>query len=92
LVRPAARVPERLCLVDLSAGASATVSALAVEPGLGHRLEALGIKPGQQVRVLRRGWWSGPIHLRVGMTELMLRRVDAARVEVLAGDPSPVNP
>ncbi len=68
------------------------VSALEVAPGLRHRLEALGIKPGQQVRVLRRGWWSGPIHLRVGMTELMLRRVDAAHVVVLEGDGSRVHP
>jgi ferrous iron transport protein A len=63
-----------------------------VAPGLRHRLEALGIKPGQQVRVLRRGWWSGPIHLRVGMTELMLRRVDAAHVVVLGGGGSRVHP
>jgi len=32
--------------------------------------------------VLRRAWWAGPIHLRVGMTELMLRRRDAARVSI----------
>jgi ferrous iron transport protein A len=66
--------------------------ALQVAPGLRHRLEALGIKPGQPVKVLRRGWWSGPIHLRVGMTELMLRRVDAGHVEVLAGDGSHGHP
>jgi ferrous iron transport protein A len=34
------------------------------------------------VQLLRRGWWAGPLHLRVGMTELMLRRVDAARVGI----------
>jgi ferrous iron transport protein A len=67
------------------------VTALTVEPGLRHRLEALGIKPGQQVKVLRRGWWSGPIHLRVGMTELMLRRIDAARIEVHSADPRRVS-
>lgn len=66
------------------------VTALTVEAGLRHRLEALGIKPGQQVKVLRRGWWSGPIHLRVGMTELMLRQIDAARIEVHSADPSRV--
>jgi len=30
--------------------------------------------------VLRRAWLAGPLHVRVGMTELMLRRADAARV------------
>jgi ferrous iron transport protein A len=34
------------------------------------------------VHLLRRGWWAGPLHLRVGMTELMLRRADAARVGI----------
>ena len=66
------------------------VTALTVEAGLRHRLEALGIKPGQQVKVLRRGWWSGPIHLRVGMTELMLRQIAAARIEVHSAAPSRV--
>ena len=71
-------------LVDLAPGASATVQALTADPGLRQRLEALGLRPGQVVQVLRRGWWSGPLHVRVGMTELMLRRRDAARVGLAA--------
>lgn len=55
---------------------------LAVDAGLAHRLEALGLQPGQVVQVLRRAPWSGPIHLQVGMTELMLRRRDASRIQV----------
>ena len=34
--------------------------------------------------VLRRGWWSGPLHVRVGMTELMVRRRDAACMALAA--------
>jgi ferrous iron transport protein A len=34
--------------------------------------------------MLRRGWWSGPLHVRVGMTELMVRRRDAACVALAA--------
>ncbi len=73
--------PETL-LSDLAAGQSATISSLAVEAGLRHRLQALGLHRGQRVHLLRRGWWAGPLHLRVGMTELMLRRADAARVGI----------
>ena len=69
-----------LRLVDLPRGSQATVEALAAEAGLRQRLEALGLKPGQVVQMLRRGAWAGPLHVRVGMTELMLRRRDAARV------------
>ena len=71
-------------LADLPTGATATVKALAADAGLRQRLEALGLRPGQSVQVLRRGWWSGPLHVRVGMTELMLRRRDAARVSLAA--------
>jgi len=71
-------------LADLPTGATATVQALAADAGLRQRLEALGLRPGQSVQVLRRGWWSGPLHVRVGMTEVMLRRRDAARVSLAA--------
>ena len=71
-------------LVDLGPGRSATVESLAAEDSLRARLEALGLRPGQSVQVLRRGWWSGPLHIRVGMTELMLRRRDAACVALAA--------
>ncbi len=71
-----------LLLSELAAGQSATIRSLAVEPGLRHRLQALGLHRGQRVQLLRRGWWAGPLHLRIGMTEMMLRRVDAARVGI----------
>lgn len=72
-------------LVDLCPGATATVASLvANNDGLRQRLEALGLRPGQSVQVLRRGNWSGPLHIRVGMTELMLRRRDAACVALTA--------
>jgi ferrous iron transport protein A len=71
-------------LVDLPTGATATVASLSADQGLRQRLEALGLRPGQAVQVLRRGWWSGPLHVRVGMTELIVRRRDAARVSLAA--------
>lgn len=73
-----------LQLADLLPGRAATVASLAAEPRLRQRLEALGLRPGQSVQVLRRGWWSGPLHIRVGMTELMLRRRDARGVGLAA--------
>ena len=73
-----------LRLVDLPTGATATVLSLSADQGLRQRLEALGLRQGQAEQVLRRGWWSGPLHVRVGMTELMMRRRDAARVSLAA--------
>lgn len=71
-------------LVDLPPGSTAVVASLNADSSLRRRLEAMGLRPGQPVHVLRRGWWSGPLHLRVGMTELMLRRRDASSVALAA--------
>ena len=49
--------------------------------------DAERVRAGQRVEVLRRGWISGILHLRVGMTELMLRRTGALAILV-----SPVAP
>lgn len=76
-------------LEGLRRGQVARVVALGGESGLRHRLQALGLRPGQRVQVLRRAPWGGPIHLQVGMTELMLRRRDAARVAVAPPDSEP---
>lgn len=70
------------CLTDLRPGERATVVDLQGEPRLLQRLCALGIRPGQTIRLLRQASWGGPLHLRVGMTELMLRRHDAHRILV----------
>jgi ferrous iron transport protein A len=67
-------------LLDLLPGSRAVVSAIHAGTNLQRRLAAMGLRPGQTVLMLRRGWWSGPLHLRVGMTELMIRRRDAASI------------
>lgn len=66
----------------LPAGSLATILSLAADHKLLQRFDALGLRPGQQVEVLRRGWISGILHLRVGMTELMLRRSGALTILV----------
>jgi ferrous iron transport protein A len=69
-------------LTDLQPGERATVVTLDGEPRLLQRLCALGIRPGQTIRLLRQAAWGGPLHLRVGMTELMLRRQDARHISI----------
>lgn len=71
-----------LSLACLGAGRSGRILAVSGEAGLLQRLSALGLCKGRTVQVLRRAWWSGPLHVRVGMTELMLRRCDAERIRM----------
>jgi len=43
-------------------------------------MKALGLTPGRQVTLLRRAPFGGPLHLRIGPTELMIRRIDARAI------------
>jgi ferrous iron transport protein A len=52
-----------------------------------RRLEAMGLVPGQEVRMLRRAPFGGPLVVRVGMTtEIAIRRSEAMRVSVRCAD------
>lgn len=69
-------------LSALRPGESATIESLGGGLGLMRRLKALGLGQGQRIHLLRRAWLAGPLHVRVGMTELMLRRVDASHIRI----------
>jgi ferrous iron transport protein A len=47
-----------------------------------ERLAALGVRPGRRVRVIRRAPGGGPLQVRVGTTDLLLRADEAARIAV----------
>ena len=49
--------------------------------GVCNRLKCLGVIVGNEIEVIRKGWFS-PIHFRVGMTELFIRKRDAKCIEV----------
>jgi ferrous iron transport protein A len=70
-------------LSQIPLGQSARVSAIALSLDLAQRLAALGLRIDSEVTVLRRGWLGGPLQLRVGGTELMLRRDAAAQISVV---------
>ncbi len=67
---------------SLKPGETAVISQLQAEAGLQQRLLALGFRPGRRVKIIRKGWLNGPLHLRIGTTEVMLRRQEAKGVYV----------
>jgi ferrous iron transport protein A len=69
-------------LNQLAEGDSAWITEIDVSEDLGRRLTALGLSIGKQVRVLRRAAFNGPLHLRTGNTELMMRLPDAQRIHI----------
>lgn len=71
-------------LLQLPLDVPATIVCIDTLPELTRRLAAMGLRCGKQVVVLRRSWLGGPLQLRLGSTELMLRRVHAAEIQVQA--------
>ena len=69
-------------LAALKPGQTATIAALQAEAALQQRLQALGFRAGRQVKMIRGAWFNGPIHVRVGTTEVMLRRCEAREIHV----------
>lgn len=69
-------------LDNLPAGDSATIAALHMDAELYHRFAALGFRVGNLVQLIRRARFAGPLHVRIGTTEIILRRADARRIGI----------
>lgn len=73
-------------LYNLEAGDFATISgidAMNVEESLCQRLLALGFRVGKKIVVMRKASFNGPIHVRVGSTDVILRESEAKLINIL---------
>jgi len=70
-------------LSSLHPGDIATIASIHAEEALHLRLLALGFRTGKQIEMIRKASFSGPLQVRVGTTDVMLRRSEAAKIEVL---------
>lgn len=78
-----------LLLRQLAIGESATIVRLDVDNELQKRLVALGMRVGKAVKVVRRAAFGGPLHVRIGTTELILRATEAALISVSPNTATP---
>lgn len=69
-------------LNTLPAGRCGTILNLHAPEELAARMRALGLLPGRRVKVMRRSPFQGPIQLRAGQTDLIIRRAEAAAIQV----------
>lgn len=69
-------------LAGLRRGDRALITAVNAAPELLPRLAALGFHVGDWVEVLRRAPFAGPLHVRLGTTDVVMRREDAASILV----------
>jgi ferrous iron transport protein A len=75
-------MPDRQPLSQLHPGEDAVIASVEGSEGLRQRLAALGFRVGRAVRLLRKGAFSGPLHVRLGTTDVALRSGEASRVAV----------
>lgn len=69
-------------LSSLQPGQVASILAIHAEEALHQRFLALGFRVGKQVEFVRRARFSGPLHIRVGTTDVMMRAAEAQRIEI----------
>lgn len=69
-------------LADLRPLQQAVVTGLDLEFAVRERLAALGLRVGRRLQVVRRIGSSGPMQVRIGHTDLILRRAQARRIAV----------
>ena len=76
-----------VALSDVADGSRVRIETLPQHPALRNRLVAMGIRPGVELEVRRRGQPGGILHLAHGVMEFMLRREHAAQIQI-----SPLGP
>lgn len=72
-------------LYNLNAGDFATISGInATNAGqsLYQRLIALGFRVGKSIQVMRKASFHGPIHVRIGSTDVILRESEAKLINI----------
>ncbi|KAF0205659.1 MAG: ferrous iron transport protein [Gallionellaceae bacterium] len=69
-------------LTSLVPGESAIIVAIQTDDALRQRLLALGFRVGKRVELIRKASFSGPLQVRIGTTDILLRRNEAAKIAV----------
>lgn len=69
-----------MTLADLPTGQTGTIAALSGDPDIRIRIQSLGLRVGREVAIIRRSRFGGPIQVRIGTTDLLIRPQQAAQV------------
>lgn len=69
-------------LSQLGTGQQAIISAIDAEESLFHRLSALGFRVGKPLSIMRRANFNGPLHVRLGTTDVILRNNEASHITI----------
>ncbi len=74
---------EVLTLDHFQVGEQGKIASLQAETDLKQRLAALGLREGATVQVLRKASFGGPVDVRIGTTEVIMRLNEAKRINAV---------
>jgi len=80
--QPSTASPSTIKLSTLSPGEAATLVAIHTEEPLHQRLLAMGFRTGKRIELIRCARFSGPLQVRIGTTDILLRRKEAEKIMV----------
>ena len=69
-------------LSQLGIGQKALIAAIEAEESLFSRLSALGFSVGKPLSIMRRANFNGPLHVRLGTTDVILRTNEASHIRI----------
>ena len=73
-----------LKLSSLIPGQHGIIHAIHAEHALHQRLSAMGFRIGKKIQLIRRANFNGPLHVRIGATDIILRDIEAQRIQLAA--------
>ena len=71
-----------MILSKLNPGEIATIISIHTDEALHQRLLAMGFRSGKKIELIRRARFSGPLQVRIGTTDILLRRTEAEKIMV----------
>lgn len=71
-----------MVLNDLKPGEYGIISKIEAEESLFYRLSALGFRVGKKIELIRRASFNGPLQVRIGATEIILRISEAQNIRI----------
>jgi ferrous iron transport protein A len=79
-LKPSSVPADVFALDHFQVGEKSFITNIQTDAELKQRLAALGLRVGCTVHILRKASFGGPVHVRVGTTEVIMRRSEAQRI------------
>ena len=71
-----------MTLSSMNPGEIATIVSIHTDDALHQRLLAMGFRAGKQIELIRKARFSGPLQVRIGTTDILMRKAEAEKIMV----------